>query len=393
MPKIAVGRAIAHAYGFFFGRAFQILGAAWFPALIYGAVSYGFIVHAGAEMPIKPGDSAAFIHVVGWGAVLALGQLLLHAVLGIVLTQDAFGLRKDLTLAHFVVGPREIRLFLALIRFYLVFFLFYVLLIALLVGGVVAAKHFAHAVPAFHGVALLPIAVGIVLIVLAAAFVLSMLRLSFLLAPLAAVEHHAPLARSWSLTHGSAWRILVIYAAILLPVFAILGAVAYFLLGNDLAKVFRDMVANPKDHGIVLRFEAAHAFVIAIVSAASLIVVEALKAGAMSEAYRSVTGHEEPETEDDDALVARLPHRQWSTITQNRSRCRPRSRPRRRPIPSCLNIMNRPITSITIRATTTVMRPMPWPRLNLFLKRPLKAKASRLLRRTSRCRKMPVNCP
>ena len=49
------------------------------------------------------------------------------------LTQEALGVRKDLTLAHFVVGPRELRLFFGYLRYYLVFILAYVVLIGLTV--------------------------------------------------------------------------------------------------------------------------------------------------------------------------------------------------------------------------------------------------------------------
>src|SRR5882724_6995967 len=41
MSKVPVGKSIAHAYEFLFGRIFQIIGTAWLPALLY-ATGYFF---------------------------------------------------------------------------------------------------------------------------------------------------------------------------------------------------------------------------------------------------------------------------------------------------------------------------------------------------------------
>ena len=40
MEKVPVGKSIAHAYEFLFGRFFQIIGTAWLPAALYAGAVY-----------------------------------------------------------------------------------------------------------------------------------------------------------------------------------------------------------------------------------------------------------------------------------------------------------------------------------------------------------------
>ena len=64
--------------------------------------------------------------------------------------------------------------------------------------------------------------------------------------------------------------------------------------------------AKPVDSKSMYHFGADHALMLACVSGLVFVFMAALQSGATAEAYRTVTGHEEPESEDDDALVAPL---------------------------------------------------------------------------------------
>ena len=310
MEKVSIGRSVAHAYGFVFARFFQIIGLAWLPALFYGAGYFFWLKNAGAWMPADQQTVIAGLQTVGFSLLAFFAAIMLHAVIANALTQQALGIRKDFALAHFVIGPRETHLFAALVRFFVIFVVFYVAWILLSALGLYEVKHFAGPGSAvatattIRGVPLLPILTGAVSLALLFIFALSMLRLSFLLAPVAAVEPHVMLTRSWALTRGSAWRLLATYLCVILPVALAAGAAIWLLAGSDALHV--TMSAKPLDPKLIGQFGADHALMLACVSGLVFVFMAALQSGATAEAYRTVTGHEEPESEDDDALVAPL---------------------------------------------------------------------------------------
>ncbi|MBV9419823.1 MAG: hypothetical protein JO348_08625, partial [Alphaproteobacteria bacterium] len=65
MVKVAVGRSIAHAYTFLFGRFFQIIGTAWLPALLYGLGSYFVLSNMARWFPAHAQDTATVISTLG----------------------------------------------------------------------------------------------------------------------------------------------------------------------------------------------------------------------------------------------------------------------------------------------------------------------------------------
>ncbi len=311
MQKIAVGKSIARAYGFLLGRIFPIVGLAWLPALIYAALQFHVLQNLAAMLPGGRPDPSNMLQVGGFLLGVGIAGALLRATIAISLTQDALGVRKDLALAHLVIGPRELRLFLAAVRLLVIFAVGYGAWGAALAFSVMQATRLAAAGgPAalvVNGHPLLPFVVGIVAFLVLVTFLLAMLRLSFLIVPVAAVEHQASLMRSWSLTSGSAWRIVAIFLGTVLPVAVVTVCAIWFLTGDALSKAVHDMTAvRPVDPTFLFQFYAAHALLLVSVGAAALIVVAALQAGAMSAAYRTVTGHDEEEHDDDDALVTPL---------------------------------------------------------------------------------------
>jgi len=308
MSKVPVGASIAHAYEFLFGRFFQIIGTAWVPALLYGL---GYFVFLGAFQPLTPGQppNPAAIAVPALAAFAFF--LVVRSVLGISLTQEALGVRKDLTLAHFVIGPRELRLFFGYLRFYIVFFVLYVVVLAVSFGAVFLAKKYgAGLLPkmAVGGKPVAVIAALALMVVLVIWFVLSMIRLVFLLPPIASAEHRTRLSRAWSLTRGSTLRILIVLIGTFLPAMIVVGAAVYYLIGPAefaaLGQAFQHM--KPGNPPPLAGFLSKHAPMLSLIVGVSTAINAALLAGASAAAYRTVTGHEDPELEDDAALVAPL---------------------------------------------------------------------------------------
>lgn len=306
MSKVPVGASIAHAYGFLFGRFFQIIGTAWVPALLYGL---GYFVCLNAFHPSAQPPDPAVILVPALAAFAFF--LVIRSVLGISLTQEALGVRKDLTLAHFVVGPREIRLFFGYLRYYLVFFLLYAAILAVSFGAVFAARKYGAGLLPKMAVGGHPIAVVAALALIAVLviwFILSMLRLVFLLPPVASAEHRTRLSRAWALTRSSTLRILIVLIGTFLPAMIVIGVAAYYLIGPAefaaLGQAFQHM--KPGNPPPLAGFLSKHAPMLSLIVGISAAINGALLAGASACAYRTVTGHEDPELEDDAALVAPL---------------------------------------------------------------------------------------
>ena len=309
--RVPVGSSIAHAYVFLLQNLTNVIGTAWLPALIYGTGFFLFFQHSHDWMPAERQDLASIVLTAFTGILAVAFTLIIRAVIGISLTQEALGVRKDFTLAHFVIGPRELRLFFAYVRFYILAALLYVAVIAVSVGAMYVAQHYGAALAPNIRPGGFPLAVlGAVLvsIVLFVWYVLEMLRLFFLLAAVASAEHHARLARAWDIARHSAFRILGVYIGMFLPL-ALASAVGlYFLVGPDQwAAVFAAVQAQKAGAPSALGpFYAQHAFIFAAAVGLLSLVGGALLAGAAAHDNREVTGHALPELEDDAALVAPL---------------------------------------------------------------------------------------
>jgi hypothetical protein len=307
MTRVPVGRSIAHAYAFLFGRFFQIIGIAWLPALVYG-VGY-YIVLANAQAWVNIGDPASAARTAGFALAALLAATLIHAVIAVSLTQEALGIRKDLTLAHLVIGPRELRLFFGLLLYFLLFAVLYTLVVAACVGLLFVARKYGDGLApnlALQGRPIVVVGAAAIAFIVLAWFWLSMLRLLFLLAPIASVEHRLRLARAWQLTRGSTLRTFLVFVVVFVPVMIVAWATNRFVLHIDAITGLQPH-ANPMAVVTrVLEFYSANAGSLALISAGLAVLNAALLAGASAAAYRTVTHHEEAEPEDDTALVAPL---------------------------------------------------------------------------------------
>src|SRR3569833_286493 len=191
--RVPVGSSIAHAYVFLLQNLTNVIGTAWLPALIYGTGYFLFFQHSHERKPAERQDLASIVLTAFTGILAVACTLIIRAVIGISLTQEALGVRKDFTLAHFVIGPRELRLFFAYVRFYILAALLYVAVIAVSVGAMYVAQHYGAALaPNIRpgGFPLAGLGAALVSIVLFVWYVLELLRLFFLLAAVASAEHH-----------------------------------------------------------------------------------------------------------------------------------------------------------------------------------------------------------
>jgi len=313
MRRVSIGQSVSRAFEFLFGRFFQIVGLTWLPAAIYGGANYLRWQSVGHWMPVGQQTGLELGQAVFVSLAMLAVALMVQSIAAVALTQEALGVRKDFALAHLVIGPREARLFGALVRFFAAFFVLYSTWLLLTVLAIYEVRDLAGPGSAVavattvRGVALIPFGVGTLSLMLFVTLMLSIVRLGFFLAPIASVEETVTLTRSWELSRGSAWSLLAVVLSILLPVIAIASVATWLLAGGDLAVIARGVMAD-KTHGgaAVMNFEMAHALVLAFISAGIFALSAALQSGASAAAYRSVTGHEEGDRADDAALVVPL---------------------------------------------------------------------------------------
>jgi len=120
------------------------------------------------------------------------------------------------------------------------------------------------------------------------------------------VENRLRLVRAWELTRGSTLRIFAVLVVVFLPVAVAVWAANRFALHIG---PLMPMAAHTKPADVlahILQFYSANAAALALMSGVLVVLNGALLAGASSAAYRTVTDHQEPESEDDSALVEPL---------------------------------------------------------------------------------------
>jgi len=232
MNKIPVGQTIRFAYAFTFGEIGTVIGLIWIPTLInavasfFAAGGYYSALADSFESGMPPVGSA-----IGLSLVLAFVSMLLVAMIAVAITQQAFGLRQGPAFAHIALGSAELRVFGGFFGLYLLMVLF-VLAVALVVGIIAAGG---GAVIKANAAAAAPVGVAVVLAVLigAGAVLFAMVRLSFLMVPAVVDGGEFGLTRSWELTKGNFWRIVLIGACTLLPLMLVFIIAEFAVLGPE----------------------------------------------------------------------------------------------------------------------------------------------------------------
>lgn len=205
MTKIPVLDTIRAAYRFTFTHLGAIIGLIWLPMIM--ATVMGFFVLQRFYAALANGlASNNFVQMgpalLGLISFVLVGLLLL-AMMAVPVMQLALGSRKQGALAHFAFGPQEWRLFRASLG--VTGFLFALLMIL------------SMAVAAILGKAMLNADVLLMGFFLYLGMIFFILRFGFFLPAVAVVESGPVLSRSWMLSAGNFWRILVVFLAVVVP--------------------------------------------------------------------------------------------------------------------------------------------------------------------------------
>jgi hypothetical protein len=226
MGRISMGRAIGDAYDFAFGKYFTVLGVVWLPLLLIAVGEYLVIFPLFRHLPDifefalrHPHEHASpppeFMAMNGYIALVNLAMILVMVWIRVGITKAALDLPRGPRFAYFFVGMDELRVvgayvvFVALLYGVIIAAVIVVAIVAAVVGALVAGGAFAQY--DFSGLAPWAIGAAVALYVaFIAALIYVQTRLVFLLVPVTVVEKRFGLWRSWELSKGNFWRIVVI---------------------------------------------------------------------------------------------------------------------------------------------------------------------------------------
>jgi hypothetical protein len=229
MRKIPVWKTIANGYSFTFGQLGTIIGLIWLPMVIVAVAGYFVMAQYYTAIPsaMEQGDPAAAgqsaLIVIVWSVI----SLLLWAMMYTAVTRQALGLRQGPALFSFHFGAAELRVFgaiVALIAIFAFFLMIYLFVVGLLAG---AAQLGGKASPAAGA------GVGLFAVIFLPALAFVMVRLSFFLIPATIAEGGIGLARSWQLTSGNFWRIVLIGLVTIGPILIVTAIAEFAILGPD----------------------------------------------------------------------------------------------------------------------------------------------------------------
>lgn len=229
MQKIPVWKTITEGYSFTFGQLGTIIGLIWLPMVVVAVAGYFVMAQYYSSIPsaMEQGDPTtagrSALIVILWSVI----SLLLWSMVYAAVTRQALGIRQGSALFSFHFGSTELRVFgaiAALIAILAFFLMIYVSIVGLLAG---AARSGGNASPAAGA------AVGLFAVIFLPALFFVMVRLSFFVIPATIAEGGIGLARSWQLTGGNFWRIILIALVSIGPLLIVVAAAQFAILGPD----------------------------------------------------------------------------------------------------------------------------------------------------------------
>jgi hypothetical protein len=238
MNKIPVGKTVTFAYNFVFTRLGTVVAIAGLPAVLASAVDYLVRSNSSAEDT----QAAAGINLLIWLAG-TVTTIFISSVATVGITQAALGLSLGSGAYYFPVGPLELRMFAAKLRFWIG------VAVLLVLASLVASLAFMLAGVRLDDTAAVEPSAGVLVASLVswAAFgyaILTIVRMGFLLSATVVSEQAGGLQRSHDLARGNFWRIVAVLLALAAPIFFIISIATYTLLraslGADFARVLEE---------------------------------------------------------------------------------------------------------------------------------------------------------
>lgn len=235
MNKIPVGKTVAFAYNFLFTRIGTVAGVAGLPALLASAVDYLVRSYTSIEDPEAAGGTNLLIWLLG-----TVTTVFISSVATVGLTRAALGLPLGSGAYYFPVGPLELRMFAAKLRFWIG------VVVLLILASLVTSVAFMLAGVPIDDAGTVEPSPAILVPALAAwaavgYAVVTILRMGFLLSATVVSEAKGGLQRSHDLARGNFWRMVAIVLALGAPILVLVSVASLIILsaalGPDYARV------------------------------------------------------------------------------------------------------------------------------------------------------------
>jgi hypothetical protein len=293
MNKIPVGKTVAFAYSFLFTRIATVAGVASLPAVLASAVDYLVRSYTSTEEPeAAAGTNLLLIWLAG-----TVTTIFISSVATVGITRAALGLPLGSGAYYFPVGPLELRMFVAKLRFWLGVVALFIL------ASLVASVAFMLAGIPLDGAGTVEPSAATLVAGLAtwAAFgyaIVTILRMGFLLSATVVSEEKGGLQRSHDLTRGNFWRLAAVVLALAAPILALVSVASLVILRASLGEDYARVLEEGGMLELMRRGEEAveqNLLLWEVFNTAIFIVASALIYSASAYAYCALTGRPLPD--------------------------------------------------------------------------------------------------
>jgi hypothetical protein len=293
MNKIPVGKTVAFAYNFLFTRIGTVVGVAGLPAVLASAVDYLVRSYTSTEETEASAGTNLLIWLIG-----TVTTIFISSVATVGITRAALGLPLGAGAYYFPVGPLDLRMFLAKLRFWIG------VVVLLILASLVASVSFMLAGVPIDGAGTVEPSAATLVAGLAtwAAFgyaIVTILRMGFLLSATVVSEDKGGLQRSHDLARGNFWRMVAVVLALAAPILVLVSTASLVILSTALGPDYVQVLEQDGMLELMRRGEEAVAQNLLLWEAfntAIFILASGLIYAASAHAYRALTGKPLPDT-------------------------------------------------------------------------------------------------
>jgi hypothetical protein len=245
MYKIPVGETITEAYRFTLGHIGKIIGLIWLPVVLSTVGSYFLVLPFLKFQATAPTPEETLQH---GGEILGvygfyLVALVLMSVIMVAIAREVLRPSPGINYFQFPFGGTTFRVLGGYLG---VLLLAMVIFIAVALIGVVIGMLVKLVLPATGSQSIpMAIAAAAVLLFGLPALIYIVARLGFLMVASAVDGHKFGLERSWHLTKGNVWRVIVITLACNVPVVLVTLAATAVILGPDFFNPHLELAGDP----------------------------------------------------------------------------------------------------------------------------------------------------
>ncbi|HEX3809443.1 MAG TPA: hypothetical protein VHW02_07050 [Rhizomicrobium sp.] len=291
MHKIPMSETVSGAYNFAFKNFLSILGIAWFPYVLVGALLTAGVIEMMPSVADINSDAlmgaVAILNLIALGAVAIVLIIVASAMVNVGVMRQALGLHTGQVFIYFSLGAAVWRmigaLLLAVIAIYALIIACVLVIVLVCTAGVhVLGEGLAYTIGTIGGIAAFVFCIYV------------MVRLTYFIAPVVVAEERIGLGRAWELGKGNFWRIIGLLIAVTLPVGIAFNIIITTLMGTfPVDQVTPNM--TPNDFFLLYSHyytqSLSHMWpVLVIVELAYVVALTGLMNGAQATAYLYVTG-------------------------------------------------------------------------------------------------------